>query len=95
MAFRSIQENSYLLNNKGVDIYYKNFKFVTPQEYEKTNSFNITINSNHLGLYICVQKIEENFDFNRDCDYASSTENLELTSEEKNFKKGTKYNISI
>ena len=89
MAFRLIEEYNYLLDNNKVDIYYKNFKFITPVEYEKIESFNITINSNHLGLFICVQKGEDKFDFNKGCDYSSSTENLEVSGLGDKFKQKT------
>lgn len=80
MVFRSIQEKDYFLNNQKVDIYYKNFQFVLPHLYEHIESFNVTINSNHLGLYICVQQGQVQFDFNRECDFTSSTENLEISN---------------
>lgn len=66
------------LHNKKDFIYYENFTLNVPPAHQENESLDITLNSNILGLEICVQKNRDIVDYKLGCDFKSDSEILEI-----------------
>ena len=59
-------------------VYSKEFLFNSPPAENMADSFQITLNSNHLGLALCIQINAEELNVNGNCDYYSEDESLTI-----------------
>lgn len=76
IAYRSLTEDSSL-RIASSEVFYKDFVFFLQETQIRDPSFDIQINSELMGLKICVQA-GNYFDARKPCDFESSTENLKI-----------------
>ena len=87
------RENNF--HNKKDFIYFENFVLDIPKDHQKNESLDITLNSNILGLEICVQKDKNKVDYNYGCDFKSDSEILEIIDMRNNLSMVKKLAIQI
>ena len=75
--------------------YYHDFYFAFDEDLVNEEFIDITINSEIMGLEICVQKFKIDIDYTKKCDFESTTENLKLLNENNLFDKNNTMAISI
>ena len=91
---RSItRDNNYKIDS---DFYYfENFVFKLPKNFLDKESLDITVNSQVLGLEICVQFNKDDFDFDNKCDKKSDSEILEFENIKESLKDINQFVIQI
>lgn len=76
-------------------VFSKIFLFEVPPYNEEMGFLNITVNTNKLGLNICVQEDVAEFDYSKGCTYFKDSENLTIQRFFKPADAGTKLLISV
>ena len=75
--------------------YYHDFYFAFDETLVNEEFIDITINSEIMGLEICVQKFKIDIDYTKKCDFESTTENLKLINDNNLFDKNNTIALSI
>lgn len=80
-------------------IYFTNFHFKVPEKgqysYYTIPKLNISVNSQLVGLRICIQENRTEFDPHMPCSFKSNTDHMTLDSSMTNFDKGKNFIISV
>lgn len=95
LVHRTIKENSFFKKDGNI-VYKADFYFIFPDEgFDNEEFINISIDSEELGLEICVQKNYIDIDPSKNCDFSSTTEHIKILNESDIFRKGGEIAISI
>ena len=94
ITHRTIKESSFSKKN-GDNIYNTDFYFIFHEGFEQEEFIDISVDSEEIGLEICIQKNYIDIDPKNDCDFKSTTEHIKILNEPSLFRKDGQLAISV